>query len=76
VREASAAAEHALVIQTTQQAEGIIAFAEFSAQSLPSQANLDRILALLSSVPTWEIEASLGLRGKLRMLYVSRRVLT
>lgn len=48
---------------TAQQADGIIAFAEYAAVSAPALANLERVLAMLPGVPTWEIEASLGMHG-------------
>lgn len=49
--------------QTHQQAESIIAFAEFAGTAGPSNGTLDRVLALLEGVPTWEVEASLGVQG-------------
>ncbi|KAL8284182.1 hypothetical protein RQP46_004931 [Phenoliferia psychrophenolica] len=55
----------ALEFITLQQAESIIAFAEYSASAGPSDANLARVLALLQAVPSWEVEAAWGVQASL-----------
>ncbi|KAK4703422.1 phosphatidylinositol 4-kinase A, partial [Phenoliferia sp. Uapishka_3] len=56
-------AEEGREFVTLQQAESIIAFAEYAGSSEPSSSNQGRIIALLQALPGWEVEASLGLQA-------------
>ena len=58
--------------QTAQQANAIIAFAEYSAVSEPETGNLIRVVSMLHALPKWAIEPSVGAQG-VSALYVEDR---